>query len=282
MENIIGIQGLAGSYTEQATLKLHKSSKIKYYQTFNDTFKALTDKKVDSIVVAFANNRIQFIPDTLKELTERHSNLQIIAETYLKINHALIGMSGAKVSDIKEIHSQAPAIAQCTDFLESRIPDAEIIESHDTALSVKYVAQHKDPSVAAIASENSARLYKLSILKKSIQDDSDNITRFVEINLKNNCQQSYAGDKVSLILTTPQKVGSLARVLNILVKHNINISFIQSRIIPNSKFHINFFIELNNVNNHSDINQALAEIDSQGNKTSTIGVYKSAKLPTTN
>src|SRR6478735_3430346 len=145
----IGIQGGEASYHEIAAHQLYKATELKYYETFHELFTGLRQMEVESIVVAIANNRVQFISEPYEEITKNTGEFEIIAEVYLRVEHALLAPKGATIETIKDVHSQAPAINQCRDFLESTLPNAQIVEEHDTAMSAKAVAEWNDVTKAA-------------------------------------------------------------------------------------------------------------------------------------
>lgn len=273
----IGIQGGAASYTEAAALKLHPKAQITYYETFTDVFSALRSGTVTSVVVAIANNRVQFIPDSYEQLTTHDSGLSIVGEAYLRIEHALLALPGSSIDNITEVHSQAPAIGQCSHFLEKVLPDAHVMEEHDTAGSAKIVAESGSQTKAAIASMRAGELYGLHALQTSIQDDTDNITRFVEVQLAKNSQPVAQADKTSILLVTTQSAGSLAKALQVFAEADINLLYLQSRIIPNSPFHIDFFVEFEAGLHEERAQRALRAVKELGYDSVILGSYKAAQ-----
>lgn len=275
----IGIQGGRGSYTELAALKMHTHTSIQYCETFTEAFQTLRDGNVESIVVAIANNRVQFIPDTHEQLMASDNDLSIVGETYLRIEHALLALPGSSMTDITEVHSQTPALGQCSHFLENELPNAHIVEEHDTAGSAKLVAESGNIQLAAIASIKAGELHGLKPLKTSIQDDKDNITRFVEISLAAKGGSNAKANKTSMLLVTTQTAGSLAKVLNSFANVGINLSYLQSRIIPNSPFDIDFFVEFDAGTEEARTKQVLREIQELGYSCIVLGSYEAAEIP---
>jgi len=270
----IGIQGGRASYHEAAVQNLHPENiEIVYYKTFFDLFQALKNKQVDRIVSAIANNRVQYIPDPYLYLTTPESGYKIVGETYIKVNHMLLGAPGARLSDIREIHSQAPAIGQCQHFLETHLPDVELVEADDTAGSAELISKLGDKSKAAIASELAGQIYGLDVLAPSIQDDPENITRFFEIILTENDVEIRRSDKTTMLLWTPQTVGALAGALDMFRDDNINIASLQSKIIPNTPFDMVFFVEFEAGIEQENVKKLLSELTEKGYKTEILGSY---------
>jgi prephenate dehydratase len=275
---IVGIQGGKGSYHEAAAIQMQKDNKIKYFDTFSEVFKALRANKIDTAILAIANNRVQFIPETYEELTTPGHDLCIVGETYLHVEHALLSITGASLQSITEVHSQAPAIEQCLHFIENYLPHARIVEEHDTAGSAQSVAAWNDISKAAIASIKAGKLNGLTAIKTAIQDDPANITRFLEISLAKNSKVPGA-NKTSMLLTTPQATGALVNALLPFRDHAINLSSLQSKLIPNTPFNMMFFVEFEAGTEEHRTQKTLEQLIDSGYGIDILGSYKKAKIP---
>jgi len=183
MTQLIGIQGGKASYHEQAALSLHPNCKLQHYDTFQALFTALKDKQVDTIVCAVSNTHIGPIVESNAELETLQDEYRILNKVSLPIHHALLGLPGSTPADIRRVYSQRPALDQCREFLARTLPDAAVLETEDTALSAKLVAEAGDPANAAIASAAAGKLYDLEPLCSNVQDDPNNTTDFIEIAL---------------------------------------------------------------------------------------------------
>lgn len=274
----IGIQGGPASYHEMAAQQLHPEAEIIYFETFSELFKALRDHKVETILAAIANNRVQFIADPYEYLTADSSPYQIIGETYLRVEHALLAPAGATIEGITEVHSMAPALGQCSHFLENSLPQAHLIEETDTALAAAQVAQDRKIHQAAIASLAAGELHGLTVLKAGVQDDPDNITRFVEVRLKADTKV-VAANKTTMMLQTPQVAGALLAALLPFKEAGINLSSLQSKLIPNSAFAMQFFIEFEAGTQEPRTQQVLDKLHNDGYQTHILGSYRQAEIP---
>lgn len=245
----IAIQGGPGSFHEQAVLDMFCNTvEIIPMPTFAAVFKGLQENTFDRAVIAIANNAFSFIPETSKYLMkDKGKSIRISGETYVRIDLQLLGLPGVSIDEITEIHSQIPAISECTNFIENNLNDATIIEESDTALSAEIVATRKKRHIAAIASSRAGELHGLSPIVSSIQDEQDNITRFLLIDrATSDLGKTIDGaNKTSCILNTGQVPGALYAALTPFKDEGINISSLQSRFIPNSPFHMEFFLEFN-------------------------------------
>ncbi len=279
MRKKLGIQGGRGSFHEMAAEKLYgKAVELEYILTFEKLFQLMEKGDIEKCAVAIANNAVGFIHEPYALLTsERAQQFWISGETYVRVEHQLLGMPGSKLSQIKEIHSQAPAISQCSDFLHSNLPEAVIVEQEDTAQSAELVKQWQDPTKAAIASKKASKLNGLEILDENIQDDPENITRFIVLERRTDSNKFTKGNKFSAILHTPQTPGSLLKALEIFYRANINLSTLHSAFIPNSAFEMKFFIEFED---EERLPEHFADnLKSIGCNLELLGSYRSAEIP---
>jgi chorismate mutase/prephenate dehydratase len=285
MLKIIAIQGAKGSFHEIATKKYFKNQEVDilYCQTFLDVFKALESGRASSAFVAIGNNRygdIDHVYDILigNRLSSNANKYWISGEVYINIEHHLIGIKGAKVEDIKEVHSQAPAIVQCFSFIHRDLHKAIAIEEDDTALSAKYVAEWKDKTKAAIASREAAKIYGLSLIAENIQDDQNNITRFLLVEPNEDTLVEDAS-KTSMLLRTTHSPGALSNALSLFAENNINLSYLQSVPIANRPFEYRFYIDIDGGVENKSVDKALAGLRELGYQYDILGSYKRATVP---
>lgn len=277
--NRIGIQGGEASYTEMAAKSLHPEAQIEYFERFKDVFKALRDQVIDSAVVAFANNRVGFIPEPYIEIAQYDTDLSIVKETYVPVQHALLGVNGATIADIEEVHSQRPAIQQCSKFLDEYLPKAHIVEERDTAGSAQEVARIGDKTKAAIASTAAGDLYGLEPIYTGVQDDETNITRFVEVQLHGIAEADPKATRTSLVIVLGNDTsGVLHNITRPFAEHGVNMYNAVSRTVPNTDFDIDFFIECAAPVDSREMDQIIGDIEKQGHKVRVLGSYGSSRL----
>jgi len=174
----VAIQGEVGSFHDEAAHKwFGPSTQIVPAETFADVFKALKNDQADYAVIAVSNSTFGPIKES-NDLVAAHSYPQI-GKIDLPIAQQLIGLPGTQLDDIKTVYSHPVALPQCSNFLIAHLPGAKLISYHDTAASVKLVQHLDDPTCAAIAGREAARLYNLPILAKDIENDKANTTSFV-------------------------------------------------------------------------------------------------------
>ncbi len=281
----IAIQGDRGSFHEIAALKYFKENvkDIIYCRNFLDVFRELDSNKTEYAVVATGNNRygdINHVYDILLDstLNQDSRQYQIIGEIYININQCLIGLKGTKIEDIREVHSQSPAIIQSMDYIKTNLTKCLLVNEDDTALSCRKVKELNDKSKVAIASKEAAEIYGLEILAENIQDDINNLTRFIVIKLYDKTNVEGA-NKTTLIIRTTHQPGSLVKSLDTFSKRNINIAFLQSFPIPNRPFEYRFYLEVESGIKDMEMIEALVEINKLGFEYVILGSYKKANLP---
>ncbi len=275
----IGIQGSEASYHEMAAHQMYEDIDLMYFETFLDTFSALRDGVVDSALVAIANNAIGFISESYTELVNHADDFNIISETYLKVEHTLLAPEGSSLERITEIHSQYPALEQCRKFIELNLPEAHLVEEHDTAGSARLVSEWNDPTKAAIASTKAGKLYGLKTLQKNIQDDTTNITRFIEVVNTPVRKELPGSNKTTMLLKTPERPGALVEALLPFKERGINLSNLHSRFIPNTAFEMLFFVEFEASLWSNDSKAILKQLNTKGYETVLLGSYKQAPVP---
>ena len=171
----IGIQGELGAYSHIAVNKLYKNAEIKTCASFEETFKQAHQDESYKIIIPIENSLAGRVAD-IHYLLPKYK-LQIHGEYFLNVEHNLLCKPEAVMNDIKYVRSHAQAIGQCQKIINKN--KFQSIISADTAGSAKDLAEGNDKSIAAIASELSAKIYKLKILEKNVEDEKGNVTRFL-------------------------------------------------------------------------------------------------------
>jgi len=171
----ISFQGAKGAYSDMAARELYTDAATLPCATFDDAFGAVKNGKADFAVIPIDNTLAGRVADVHHLLP--NSGLYIIGEHFLPINHCLLGLKGATVSDIKDVHSHVHAIPQCRKFIRNHNLTPHI--HADTAGAAMDIADRDDKSIGAIASRLAGDIYGLDVLAEGIQDDKTNKTRFI-------------------------------------------------------------------------------------------------------
>ncbi len=282
-EQTVAIQGGPGSYHEEAAAQLQQeigAKTLAYVDTFDDVFDGLLSAEWDSALVAIANNSVGFIAEPHARLINTPESFKIVGETYVRVDHQLLALPGAKLEEIKEVHSQAPALGQCSKYLAHVLPKAIIIEQHDTAGSAELVAGWHDLTKAAIASARAGSLHGLAPIAESIQDDSDNITRFLLVSNSKDTHPTFEiANKSTWLLDTGQKPGALHAALGPFSEYGVGISSLHSRFIPNSAFDMEFWMDIEADEQSEEMLQIRAKLERLGCTIRSLGSYASSTVP---
>jgi prephenate dehydratase len=180
---IVAFQGESGAFSEKAIEYLVEGPvKLLSCNTFDATTGAVVQGIADLGVIPVENLIAGPVHSALDALAAA-PELEQIGEHLLPVRHALLGMPGAKLGDIREALSHQMALKQCGHFFAEH-PDIRPVEAHDTAGAARLVAIRRDPTAAAIAGAWAAERYGLEVIQDGLQDHSDNFTRFVLVRRK--------------------------------------------------------------------------------------------------
>jgi prephenate dehydratase len=203
------------------------------------------------------------------------SKLVVVGEVYLSISQNLLANKGVQLADIREVHSHPMAILQCLDYLEKNT--WKLVETEDTALSARQIAQHHHKHAAAIASKLAAELYGLQIVSPDIHTMKNNVTRFLVLATKKNQQPIPEANKASVYFQTDHSKGILAKVLTGIAAHQVNLSKLQSMPIQGSNFKYGFYADLE-FEKPAYLQKVLQQLNTQTNNLKIFGIYKKGKV----
>ena len=235
----VAFQGEPGAYSEAAVTE-HFGAEVTTVpcEAFDDIFAAVTTGACDYGMIPIENSLAGSIHRNYDLLLK--NNLSIVGEYYLHVNHYLIGMPDANMSDIRRVISHPQALAQCEGYLHT-LTGVKIESVYDTAGSVKMVRQVGDKSVAAIASRLAADIYEMKILAEMIQDNPENLTRFLVISPKPGEPGTDA--KTSIVFSLINTPGSLFKAMSVFALRDIDLTKIESRPLVGKPFEYFFYID---------------------------------------
>ena len=270
----VAIQGELGAYSHIAAEKLYKDADITTCLTFEETFKQAYNDSSYKVVIPIENSLAGRVAD-IHYLLPKYK-LQIHGEYFLPVEHNLLGKLGTKIEDIKYVRSHAQAISQCQNIITKR--KFKSIISVDTAGSAKELAEGKDKSIAAIASDLSAKMYNLKILEKNIEDEKGNVTRFLIMG-KNIEQPEYTVDKkfiTSCIFRLKSEPSALYKCLGGFATNQVNLSKLESFSVKNTFDQANFYLDLEGHLEQTAVKKALEELGFHTETLDILGVYESS------
>ncbi|SFH62405.1 chorismate mutase / prephenate dehydratase [Pseudobutyrivibrio sp. OR37] len=264
-------QGVQGAYSQLAMLAFfNEDMKDSFHvDLWRDAMDAISDGRADYAVLPIENSLAGSIEENFDLLSEY--NVAIIGEQILKVNHALLGIKGATIDDIKTVYSHPKAISQCEGYIRTKHLDWDVKNLRNTAMSAMKIRDDGDITQAAIGSKYNAILYDLDILEENIQDDKNNETRFIIVSKDKKYRKS--ADKISLCLEISHQPGSLYRILSNLIFNGINMNRIESRPIKGVNWQYRFFIDIDGNLNDEAVRNALIGLSEECVSVRVLGNY---------
>ena len=267
---VVCFQGVQGAYSQLAMMAFFDKMKTSFHvDMWRDAMDAISSGKADYAVLPIENSLAGSVEENFDLLSEY--NVAIVGEQIIKVDHALLGVKGAKISDIKTVYSHPKAIAQCENYIRLNHIDWDVKNLRNTAMSAQKIKDDNDITQAAIGSKYNAELYDLEVLEESIQDDKNNETRFVIVS-KNKVYRKNA-DKISLCIEISHEPGSLYRILSNLMFNGINMNRIESRPIKGVNWQYRFFIDIDGNLNDEAVRNALIGLNEECVSLRILGNY---------
>ena len=269
----IYFQGTFGAYSHLAALSIDQKAEIIPCKTFDECF-LKASKDSNSKIIIPESNRIT--GNIGIEYLIFEYRLNIYSEYFQKIEHNLLGLPGVKISDIKDVYSHSQALSQCSKFINSY----NLVEHvrADTAGSAEMVSKNKDKSKAAIASSLSAKTYNLEIIKKNIENEKGNLTRFLIMG-KNVSQPEFGNKKyiTSFLFKLKSKPAALYQSLGGFAINGVNLTKLQSYPEKNSFDSFFFLCDLDGHIEDPRIQKSLEELGLHCQDFHVLGVFEADK-----
>jgi len=269
--NSFSFQGVKGAYSELAGKNIFPDAQSYPCSTFEDMFEQVRKGNVDAAMVPIENSLAGRVADTQRLIPE--SNLKITFEYFLEVNHNLMAIKGAKISNIKRIHSHEQGIAQCRNNILKL--NKEMIIEADTAGSAKMISELKNVEDAAIASELAANIYVLEILEPNFQDLKNNVTRFLVMQ-KNLNDIDPDSDEIltTLVFNVRSIPAALYKCLGGFSSNGVNITKLESYVHPQGFDVAQFYIDFEGHPDNPSVKLALEEMKFFSKHLKILGVYK--------
>ena len=272
--NRIYFQGTFGAYSHLAALSIFKDAEIIPCKTFDECFLKASKDDNSKIIIPESNRITGNIG--IEYLIFKY-RLNIYSEYFQKIEHNLLGLPGTKISDIKDVYSHGQALSQCSKFIKSN----SLIEhvSADTAGSAEMVSKTKDKTKAAIASSLSAKTYNLEIIKKNIENEKGNLTRFLIMG-KNISQPEFENKKyiTSFLFKLKSKPAALYQSLGGFAINGVNLTKLQSYPEKNTFDSFFFLCDLDGHIEDIKVQKSLEELGLHCQDFHVLGVFEADKI----
>jgi prephenate dehydratase len=271
----VAFQGERGAFSEEAALfLLGEEIRLVPCATFAAAFRAVPMGDADYVLAPVENSLAGAVQWSLDLLVE--SDLVICAEVILPIVHNLISVSGARIEQIRMVESHPVALAQCERFFHAN-PGIKRIAAEDTAGSVREIVSAADPARAAIAGRRAAEIYGGEILRKHLEDNPANFTRFFLLAAE--ASVSRNGTKLSLVFQLPHLPGALYTALEPFARREINLLRIESRPMQGRPWEYRFYLDLQASARNPEVVEALEELGRHAVQLKILGCYDSVEMP---
>jgi chorismate mutase/prephenate dehydratase len=240
----VGYQGGAGAYSYLAA-RQHFAGRggsldCRGYRTFRELIEAVERERIDYAMLPVENTTAGSINEAYDVLA--HADVAAVGEEVFRVEHCLVALEPIPLAKVRRIASHPQALAQCSEFLAA-LNECQIESYSDTAIAVARVVRDGDPSQAAIASREAARRHGLEVLKTGIANQAENYTRFLVIAKEPEPRDLEVRCKTSLVLSTLHRKAALATCLNVLAEHDLNLTKLESRPLPDTPFEYLFYVD---------------------------------------
>jgi len=272
LKNKVAFQGERGAFSEIAAIKFFGSSiEPVLCKTFEEIFKKISCKEADYGLLPIENSQTGGINEAHDLLLQQE--LFAVGEVKLKVEHCLITKDEINFKLIKKVYSHPQALAQCEGFLSKNLPHCQIIPVYDTAGSVKMISNLTKNNIAAIASNWAAELYGLKIMRKGIQDNKHNYTRFLV--LSSEISPDPKSNKTSIIFAVVSKPGALYKCLKEFALRDLNLTRLESRPSKQKPWEYIFYTDFEKGLFEQSAREALEELKKHTTFVKVIGTYYS-------
>lgn len=270
----IAYQGVAGAYSHIAAMRVYPNQEYISCDTFEMAMNLVQDELADLAMIPVENSNAGRVSDVHFLLPQ--TGLNIVGEFFLRIEHQLLGIKGAKISDILTASSHPQALAQCSEFLKGH--KIKPIARIDTAKSCEDIAAVQDKTKAAIASKLAAEIYGLDILSSNIENASNNTTRFLVMS-KEKAIPEYDGGKfiTSFIFKAKNIPASLYKALGGFATNGINITKLESYLLEGKFVSAQFYLEVEAHPTQKSFQNAMDELSFFSENVHVLGTYAAAE-----
>ena len=261
-------QGAEGAYSHAAMTQYFGDQISSFHvDTFRDAMSAIDEGSADFAVLPIENSTAGMVSEIYDLLVEFEN--YIVGEQIIKIEHCLLGVPGSREEDIKTVYSHPQSLMQSSKYL--LLHDWNQISIKNNAFAARKVAKEGDKTQAAIASELAGQIYGLEVLKKGVNQEENNSTRFIIVtNQKIFCKDAK---KVSICFEVPHRSGSLYHMLSHFIYNNLNLCKIESRPIEDRTWEYRFFVDFEGNLADSAVKNALRGLRDEARNMKILGNY---------
>ena len=275
----IAFLGPKGSYSHSAARRYASTHFDQLTEsscsTFKDVFEKIESKVVDYGILPIENSSSGSINEVYDLLQK--TNLHIIGELSLPIDHCVLAIPSAKLEQIDTIYSHPQPFQQCSNFLEN-YPHWKIVYCDSTSSAMETVAKLNQPNIAAMGNKDGGELYGLQVLEHNFANQKENITRFIVLAREPIEVSEQIPAKTTILMKTGQQAGALVDALSVLRNHNIVMTKLESRPIHGTPWEEMFYIDLQGNVHDYEMQIALKELATITLYTKVLGCYPSDSI----
>ena len=264
--------GTEGAFAHIAAKRMYPDAEYIAFSNFRDAYDATQKGDCDCSVLPLENSYAGEVGEVMDLIFSGDLHVNQVVD--VAIAHNLIAKEGAQIEDIKIVVSHPQALAQCEEYIKKH--GFETRAYSNTALAAKYVAEAQDASVAALASDETARIFSLSIVQSHVNDNPNNTTRFAAFSRAENVPVSIGkreDENFILAFTVQNESGALASALNIIGAHNFNMRTLRSRPMKDLQWNYYFYIEAEGNVRTENGRDMLQELSALCAKLKLVGSY---------
>ncbi|MDE3195031.1 MAG: prephenate dehydratase [Acidobacteriota bacterium] len=276
----VAFQGELGAFSQIAVRQLTGPDSIPVpLPSFQDVFDAVTGGKCRQAVIPIENTLHGSIHENYDHLLKY--DLAIRGETFVRIVHNLIAPPGVKFADVRQVYSHPVALNQCLQFFHAN-PSVQKVPFYDTAGSVKMLMEESRTGAAAIASSLAADIYGARILRRSIEDDRENFTRFFLLEKVQKAGLFCARTdgvkyKTTVVFTVRNVPGALFKCLSALALRDVNMTKIESRPLRGKPWEYLFYLDFVGHPEEPVASHALGHLGEVADMLRVLGSYPAAR-----
>jgi prephenate dehydratase len=266
----VAIQGELGSFSHEAARRFAPAAKIVPCPLSAEVFDRVVKGSVDRAVIPIENSLAGSVAEHFDLLLSKPVFIE--RELHLRIAHTLIALSGVKLPGIKRVYSHPVALQQCRDFFRDN-PRIQPTPFYDTAGSVKHLVEADEHDAAAIAGKQAATVFGARVLRRDLEDDKQNFTRFFVIRKAAGAKPAPKANKTSIAFVLKNMPGVLFRALSVFALRDIDLTKIESRPMRGRPWEYVFYADLLRGNDTTAQN-ALRHLGEVAEFVKVLGVYR--------
>lgn len=235
----VAYSGVEGAFAHIAAKRIFPDGTPMSYPSFEDAYSAVEAGECDVAVLPIENSAAGEVGQVLDLMFS--GSLHVNGVYDLPVVQNLLGLPGATLDGVKTVVSHSQALNQCRAYI--RAHGFEASSAANTAVAAQQVAQMNDPSVAAIASDETAELYGLEVLDHDINEDRSNTTRFAVFSRVESRPEGGDVGAFILMFTVKDEAGGLAKAINVISAYDFNMRVLRSHPMKDLPWHYYFYVE---------------------------------------